>query len=416
MEPIPRPKRYYFIFIVGSCFLTLFMLWGMVVNSFAIFFKPIAEDMGWSRAAVSTALFTRSIGTALSAPIAGRLIDRIGAKPVMAAGTIIIGIGLLGASRVTTLWQYYSIFAVIGVGLMCATVIPCSLIIANWFIGRRGAAMSAAFVGTSVGGMVMSPVANWIILNYSWRAAFALNGILILILVAPVILLVIRDHPSDIGLEPYRNAGHGGDTAGADWGVGVREAFSLRAFWLIAAIMFIIGFATNGVHTHAVAYLTDLGHSPTSSAYAWSLVMVIMVAGKLAFGPIADRWGAPKAAAADFALYALSILALSFARPYGIAIAFACLYGFACGGPLTLNPLLTGGSLGMRNFGAIYGILTIMASVGGAISPVIAGAYFDSHGTYLPVFFVFMILMLLGAVCAIRIRPASQQPGGTRQI
>lgn len=140
---------------------------------------------------------------------------------------------------------------------------------------------------------------------------------------------------------------------------------------------------------------------------------MIMVLGKLAFGPIADRWGAKNATASAFALFTLSILALSVARPYGLAIVFASLYGFACGAPLTLNPLLTGGNLGMRNFGAIYGVLAIMASVGAAIGPVAAGAFFDRHGTYLPVFYAFMMLMLLGSVCALYIKPALRPSGRT---
>ena len=103
--------------------------------------------------------------SALTAPIAGALMDRIGARSVMTAGISIIGVGLLGGSTVFRLWQLYIVFAVIGCGLMCSTVIPCSLVISNWFVSRRGAAMGVAFAGTSVGGMVMSPIANWMILN-----------------------------------------------------------------------------------------------------------------------------------------------------------------------------------------------------------------------------------------------------------
>jgi len=315
---------------------------------------------------------------------------------------------LLG-SRITQPWQYYTIFVVIGAGLMCATVIPCSLIISNWFVARRGTAIAAAFVGTSIGGVFMSPTANWIILNYSWRSAFVFNGVILLVLVAPIIFFIIHARPSEIGLQPYRGAGTAEpDIAEHDKGVGIREAFGLRVFWQIALIMFIIGLVTNAVHTHAVRYLLDLGHSDTRAAAAWSLVMGVMVFGKLSFGPIADRWSAPFASAFEFAVYTASIVALIFAKSYGIAIVFSCLYGFACGAPLTINPLLTVENLGTRNFGTIYGILTIMASIGGGIGAVGAGGYFDRFDTYIPVFIVFAIFMALGAVCSVLIRGTAE--------
>jgi MFS family permease len=407
MKKLKFSQLFYGYYVVGACFITLFMTWGMVVNSFAIFFKPIEMGMEWSRAVVSMAAFTRSLGTALSAPIAGRLIDRVGAKPVMLAGTLIMGLGLLGASQVTQPWQYYAIFALIGVGLMCATVIPCSLIISNWFVSRRGTAMALAFVGTSVGGAFWSPAANWIILNCGWRAAFAFNGLTLIVLVVPIILFIVHTRPSEIGLEPYRNAVDKSDTSMENWGVGIREAFTVKAFWQIAFLMFIIGLVTNAVHTHAVRYLIDVGHSDTRAAYAWSLVMTIMIFGKLSFGPIADRWGAPYASAFEFVMYTGSIVALLFAGPYGIAVAFACLYGFACGGPLTLNPLLTVNNLGIKNYGAIYGILTITASFGAAVGPVGAGAFFDRFDTYVPVFIAFAILTALGIACSAMIKQSS---------
>jgi MFS family permease len=387
----------------------------MVLNTFPIFLKPIAEDMGWGRGAIAMALFMGALGTAVAAPIAGVIIDRIGARSVMTTGAVIIGSGLLAGSIVTELWQLYVAFAFIGCGLMAATVIPCSLIISNWFVSRRGMAMSGAFVGTSVGGMVMSPIANWIILNWGWRTAFVLSGIEILVLVVPVILLVIRTRPSEMGIEPYRSLQPGVEAHSDDWGVNVKEAFSLPAFWQIAAIMLVIGLVTSGLGNHCVAYLTDLEHSPTRAAFAWSMVMGVMILGKLSFGPIADRWGPRSAMAIACTLLSVSIVVLTLAKPYWVVLTFAAIYGFACGAPLVINPLLTGNYLGMRNFGAVYGVLNLMATVGGAVGPVGAGIFFDSQKTYLPVFYLFVGLMMATALIAILMRGAPRPIGATEQ-
>jgi sugar phosphate permease len=267
--------------------------------------------------------------------------------------------------------------------------------------------MSLAFVGTGVGGAVMAPAANWVIHSYGWRTAFGLCGILCVFVAFPVILLVIRDRPSDVGLEPYTTGASSTEATGDAWGVSAKEAFSTRAFWLIAAAMFIVALVANGIHNHCPAYLEDIGHSPDRAAFAWGAAMTVMILGKLTFGPIADRWGPKTAMAGVFIFFTLSIIALTLARPYWVALVFSGLYGFAAGGPLTIYPLLVVGSLGIKNFGAIYGNLVIAAALGSAIGPFAPGLVFTRVGTYIPIFIVFMALTILGFVCALFIRPAN---------
>jgi sugar phosphate permease len=404
-----RQKPFYGIYIVAACFFVLFMLWGMVLNTFPIFLKPIAEDMGWGRGALAVALLMGSIGAALTAPVAGTMIDRIGARPVMLTGALTIGLALVAGSQIRLLWHLYVVFVFIGFGLMCGTIIPCALLISNWFVSRRGMAMGGAFVGTSVGGMVMSPIANWIILNYSWRTAFVLAGLEILVLVTPVILLVIRTRPSEMGLAPYRHSRDSTDTADDSWGVSLRQALASKVFWQIAVIMFLVGLVTAGLGNHCVAYLTDLEHSPTRAASAWSVVMGAMAVGKLSVGPIADHWGSRSTMAGACVLFSISIGILLFAEPYWIVLVFAGTYGFALGAPLVVNPLLTSDYLGMKNFGAVYGVLNVLTTVGGAVGPVGAGLFFDARKTYLPVFYLFIALMLVAVLVSILVKPARQR-------
>ncbi len=391
--------------VVAASFMTLFMLWGLMVNAFGIFLKPIAEDMGWGRGAFSLTIFMRSIGTAVSAPIAGRIIDRIGPKPMMLLGTLLIGICLLIASQIQQLWQLCLIFIFVGCGLTCATVIPCATLISNWFTARRGTALSAAFVGTSFGGMITAPVSTWIILRYDWRAALAVNGGAMLLILIPLILLAVRNRPSERGAFPYDNSVV---TSGplAPGGLSLKEAIAAKEFWQIAAVMFIIGFVTGGIHNHAVAYLTDIWNSPTRAAFVWSLVMMVMIGGKLSFGPLADRWGPSNAMAGAFISYSLAIVALLLVHAYPVALAFAVFYGFAGGAPLTLNPMLVMGNMGMKNFGMIYGVLSMMGSLGTAIGPVVAGETFDRLGSYVPIFLVFVVLTLGGIGCSLSIGPS----------
>jgi MFS family permease len=408
MNSPPGSRFFYGHYIVAACFFILFFLWGMVFNTFPIFLKPIAVSMNWGRGDLAVALLVGSLVSMVVSPVAGTLIDRIGAKPVMVVGAFVVGVGVIIESRITELWHLYVLFGVIGLGLMCSTIIPCSLLISNWFVSRRGTAMSIAFVGTSVGGMIMSPVANWILIRYDWRTAFAFSGSIILAAVIPLILLVIRTHPSEMGLKPYLLEKEEAGIAEI-WGVGVKEAFSFNVFWQIAAIILIISIAYGGLNNHCVAYLTDQGHSPTRAAIAWSLVMGTMILGKLCFGPVSDRWGAKIAMAISCVLFSISVGFLIFAKSYWLVLIFASIYGFACGAPLVINPLLTGEYLGVKNFGTIYGVLNIMGTIGGAIGPVGAGYIFDTWHSYLPVFYFFIPFMLVCSAISMGLKPIPQR-------
>ncbi len=322
------------------------------MNTFPIFLKPIAESMKWGRGDLAVAILLGSMVPGIVSPLAGTLIDRIGAKKIMA--------------------------------------------------------MSAAFVGTSFGGMVMSPVFNWIILRYDWRTALLVSGVTIWVVVVPLILFAIRTHPREMGLNPYQTGILAGTPAQEPWGFSVKEAFSLKEFWQIGVIIFIISLAFTGLNNHCVAYLNDLGHSPTRAAFAWSLVMGSMVFGKIAFGPIADRWGAKISMAISCVLFSVSVGILIFADRYWVVMVFAGLYGFSCGAPLVINPLLTGDYLGVKNFATLFGILTITGTMGGALGPVGAGYVFDIYGSYIPVFYFLIPLMLVCALIAMVLKPAAR--------
>jgi len=412
MSGIRVPRPFYGIYIVAACFVTLFFLWGMVLNTFPIFLKPITEDMNWGRGALTVGVLIASLSSIPLFPVAGRIADRLGAKPIMLAGAFLVGMGLIVGSLSRELWHMYIAFFLIGCGIPCGTLIPCSFVISNWFSARRGMAMGIAFSGIALGGMVMAPVANWIMLRYNWRTAWFVAGLEIFLLVSPVVFFVIRSRPSEMGLKPYRSPGATDDPDGEVWGVGVKEAFGIRAFWEIAGIFLILGIVTGGVNYHCVAYLTDIGHVQTKATYAWSIAMGVMVPGQLLCGPLADRWSARNAMAATCALFLISVAVLMAAESYPIAIAFAALYGFALGGGFVLGPLLTTEHLGLKNFGAIYGILNVMGTIGGgAIGPIVPGIYFDIHRTYLPVFYAFLFLMIVGVALSVLIRPARRLSG-----
>ncbi len=397
---------------VLACFATMFFLYGAILNTFTVFLVPMVDDLGWDRTTLSIAMAVGAGGMGLTAPIAGTLIDRLGARRIMIAGAAMIGGGILVAGRITYPWQLYIVYAFIGIGLASATVIPCSLVISRWFVSRRGMAMGMMAMGTSVGGMVMTPLANWIIYNYSWRAAYTVSGIIILFIGLPIIVFFLKPDPAEAGYEPYVDPDLPAEDAQPGWGLSVKEALLTRVFWQIAAVMLIIGVVTSAIGTHFVPHLLALEHAPTKAANAWLLVLFVMTGAKFAFGPIADRWGARKATAGACVVVAVSILIAINATTNNYVIMFAVLYGFGVGAPLAVNPILTSEALGLKNFGAIYGILTLISIIGSGVGPVWAAAVYDGENSYVSVLYVFAVLMILSGVIAFFVTSMARKNSG----
>ncbi len=238
------------------------------------------------------------------------------------------------------------------------------------------------------------------------------SGAVILTVAIPTIVFLLPTHPSEAGLEPYADPDLQSNNADSSWGFTVTEAFSVRAFWQIAAVMFIIGLVTSGLGAYIVPCLTDFGHTPTKSAYTWSVTLGVMTLAKFLFGPIADRWGPKNAMAGACLLMATAIFILSFATSYKMAILFAVLYGFGVGAPLTVNPLLVSESLGVKHFGAIFGVLNLIAIIGMAIGPVALGIASDVQGTFVPALYVFVGLLALSGVTAALIAAVPRRSAG----
>jgi sugar phosphate permease len=276
--------------------------------------------------------------------------------------------------------------------------------------------MSGAVLGTAVGGAVMSPVATWLIENFSWRAAFVLAGLEITFIVIPVIYFVIRTRPSDMGLEPYRDESSEAESGEDEWGVEVGGSFSTAVFWLISANVLLVALVTAGVGFHCVNYLITLEHSSLKAGWVWSVVMWAMMVGKLSAGPVADRVGAKNTMTGVCILFALSMFLLVQAQSYPLAIVFAVVYGFALGAPLVLNPLLAGDYLGMKHFATIFAILNIMGTIGGNGGAIGAGFYVDTYEVYAPVFYLFIGLAVLGALCCVFMKPISELSRAARRL
>jgi MFS family permease len=399
-----KGRIFYGWWIVATCFVVNFLVFGISVNTVTVYVKPLEADLGWSRGQIGLSMTLGALAMGAAAPFTGKLIDLAGARLAMAAGATIVGVGSILLSGTQSLAFFYTVYVLSGVGQAAATVIPISLVISNWFTAQRAKALGVAMTGTGLGAMVMVPVTNWIVSTWGWRTSFWVMGCLILSMV-PLTLLFIRTRPADMGLLPDGDL-DSEDALPATEGLGVLEAIRTPAFWLIGCMMLLAGLVAMGVGLHLMAYLTDIGHPEATAALIISIISGLTVAGKITLGSVADRWGVRPVVALAFALIAAGIAILMGARDLPIAFAFALVYGFAIGAPLVLNPALTAECLGLRSFGAVFGILTLLNTAGVAIGAYLSGVIYDSVGSYIPAFALYVVLSALAALCGMLARRA----------
>jgi sugar phosphate permease len=397
-----RGRIFYGWHIVAVCFAVNFVVFGISVNTFTVYVKPIESELGWSRGEISLAMTLGALAMGMAAPLIGRLIDWLGARSVMAAGVGMVGVGSILLSRSESLSHFYAVYAAAGVGQGAATIIPISLVITNWFSAKRGKALGIVMTGTGLSAMVMVPVTTWIVVTWGWRTSYLIMGY-VMLLVVPLILLFIRTRPSDVGLLPDGGKVRNEAPAVVD-GLTAPEAFKTPAFWLIGCMMLLGGLVAMGIGVHLMPYLTDIGYAEATASLIISIIAGLTVVGKLGMGFIADRWGIRGAVALTFGIIVIGILLLMGAKDFPVACIFAVVYGFAIGAPLIINPALTAECMGLKHFGTLFGTLTLLSTTGVAVGSVLSGAIYDSMKTYIPAFRLFIALAVIAGICGVMAR------------
>ncbi len=397
-------RLFYGWYIVAFCWVVNFVVFGISVNTFTVYVKPIQADLGWSRGEISLAISLAAVAMGLGAPFIGRLIDRVGARLTMAAGAAVIGVCTILLSRAQSLPYFYALFILSGIGQGAATIIPVSMVISNWFTAMRGKALGLAMTGTGLGAMVMVPVTTWIVANWGWRTSYAIMGCIILLMV-PLNLLLIRTRPSDRGLQPDGGLVASEEPASAQ-GLTVAEAVRTRTFWMIGAMMVLAGLVAMGVGVHLMPYLTDIGHTESRASLIIAVISGMTFLGKISLGFIADRWGVRPAVALAFGLILSGIALLMGAGALPVAVAFAIVYGLGIGAPLVVNPALTAECLGLKSFGGVFGILTLLNTGGVALGAVLTGFIYDAAGSYIPALLLFVALTAVAGLCGVMARRA----------
>jgi MFS family permease len=379
-------------------------------TAFSLLFPAILAEFHWGRGVTAGAFSFGFLISALITPAIGRLMDVRGPRPVVELGVAMMGAGLLLASFVHAPWQLYlTLGAAVGGGVNCLAYTAQALYLTNWFVRRRGLALSIAFSGVGFGSIVLLPWLEALIAGAGWRTACWSLGLLVLVLLAPLNLL-LRHRPTDMGLEPDGDAvaatppdGHAANILDRDWAATewtLVRALRTARFWWIASGYFAALFTWYLVQVHQTKYLSEIGFSATEAGWALGLVSLVAVPGQIALGHLSDRIGREwvwTIGNAGFVLCCLLLLLLRTHPNLGLLYAMIIAQG-TLGYSLTsvLGPIPAEIFEG-RQFGSIFGFIVLAAVVGGAAGPWVAGFVHDRTGGYAPAFWLAIGLCVFSA-------------------
>lgn len=406
-SPKTKPRFFYGYVVVVAAFLTQVTMIGSH-STFGVFFKPMIAEFGWTRALTSGAFSISIMMQGLLSIAWGGLSDRLGPRVVMTLCGFLVGLGLLLMSQISAAWQLYLFYVMIaGIGMGGAYVPPMATV-ARWFVKRRSVVTGIVIAGGGTGILFMPLLANWLISAYGWRNAYIIVGALVLIIVILVAQFLRRD-PTQIGQLP-----NGEDTVQEQElnfvteGLSLKEIIHTKQFWMVVIMFFCLGLAEGTIMVHIVPHATDLGISAATAAGVLATIGVVIIAGGLVLGGLADRIGVRQTFIICFVLMSVALFWLLIARETWTLYLFAIVMGLADGGNTTLRSPLVAELFSIRSLGLILGVCYFCSTIGATIGPFIAGYIFDVNDSYQMAFVILATASIIGLIMAVLLKPAKR--------
>ena len=385
-------------------------------TAFSLFLPPIIDEFQWDRGATAAAFSFGFILAAFLSPLLGKWMDRFGPRAVIEGGVVCVALGLFGAAYVSAPWQLYATLGfLVGAGSICLSYTGQSCYLPNWFVRRRGLAMSIAFAGVGVGSIVLFPALQALIDARGWRAACTAFGAVVFVLLVPLNLL-LRRRPQDLALHPDGDRAElprpAAQTApgGEDWTLSA--ALRTARFWWISFAYATGLYAWYAVQVHQTRYLVEIGFSGQQAAWALGVVSLAGIPGQIALGHLSDRitrewvWCIGQA---GFVVCYAALLALKQAPVPALLWLMVFAQGFLGYGLTSVVGTIPAEDFHGRHYGSIFGAIMGIGIAGGAIGPWITGLAYDLTKSYAPGFAIALGCCIASAIAIWLNRPSARR-------
>lgn len=372
LAPPPASRRAW-LMVVASAVLVA-MGFG-AINNISVFLLPLGMEYHWPRADLSLAYSIATLGTGLGGVVLGAVADRWPIRRIVMCGALAPGIAFLLLSRLDSTRELYAYHALIGLLGLGALMAPLNSVAAQWMPARPGLAIGVVSAGGALGQGAMPFLGRHLVLEYGWRPAYLMLGVLSLAVMVPLAALLRNAPPAAAGAAPAAAPGGRGASASPTW----------RLAWLCVAVLLCCScMATPIVHVAALG--ADLGLGGRESAGLLAVMMFSGMAGRLAFGRVADRFGSLQSyIAASAGQTALAVL-FPVMPTQGALYALSAAFGLVFSGAMTSFILCAREYSPPHRTGLSIGVVMLFAWIGMALGAWQGGLFFDLCGSYGPSF------------------------------
>jgi MFS transporter, OFA family, oxalate/formate antiporter len=402
------PRIYFGYWLIGLAFIAQFVAVGVLNYVAGPFMTPMTEALGWTRAEYTVPRTLGQFVLAFVGFLIGTHVDRHGGRRLMLIGTTIVVIAMLATAQITALWQWIvlnGVLLTVGVAMIGNLVVNVTL--AKWFVLKRGQAVAFSAMGVSFAGVLLVPLATWVIDLWGWRAGWYALAAGAAVLMYPV-ALCMRRAPEDYGLYPdglspaQLSAGLG-ERASTDFASSMTRGQALRtwSFYLIVLAfgLFVINIGVMLLQT--VPFLTDAGFTRMTASLMITVASVPSMLSKPVWGYFIDRVDAQPLAAGGAALTGCAlvvIVAAVYAGSLPGVWAGYLLLGVGWGGMIPLQEVIWANFFGRRYLGAVRSAAMPFSLVIGASAPLLTSLYFDVVGNYFGALLTVALLNLASSV------------------
>ena len=380
----------------------------------SVLIDPLRAEFGWSRATVGFAVSINVLLYGFIGPFAAALQQRYGLRRVTVTALGIIAIGTALTTQMTSAWHLFLLWGfVVGVGTGCMATVFASTVASRWFVARRGVVTGALTAASASGQLIFLPVLSSLADTHGWRwvgATVAMSTVIVI----PIVVIFLRDKPSDIGLLPY-GATSDVEVAGAAVNPistafsALRDAWGTGTFWLLWGSFAVCGLSTTGlVQTHFISAAGDHGIAGPDAARYLALIGGFDVIGTIASGWLTDRFDPRKLLLGYYLFRGLSLFVLDPALAHGGGGLWGVMMFYGLDWVATVPPTI---ALCLQHFGrdrgpVVYGWVFAGHQVGGALAAWGSGFLHEITGSYKIAFVIAGITCLVAAVGVMRIRRA----------
>lgn len=415
-------RLYYGWYVVAATFVAVSVSMGLSYYNNPVFYPAYIDEFQWSRAVVAAGGGISLFTLGLLSPVVGMLADnQFGVKKIILIGIICDGVSKISFGLMTNLPLYYLTSLLLGVGLVCTSVLTTKLFITKWFKKKEGLALGIVIAGNAVGGGLGPILTSYLLAHYGWRQTHFMLSFLLWTVALPIFYLIAKERPQDIGLLPDGEMPQQASDRSSDGALDLerdeaarstdltfRMALSTPTFWLICSAILLFHICTISISQHFVLFLTDQGFSLASASAGLSIILLASIFGRAGFGALSDHYSKKGLIIGAYLLLSVMAFTLflmntpllpSSARSPVLVYLLAALIGLGYGGGIVCVPILAGSCFGSSSLGKILGLIMFFNALGGTIGPVMVGHLFDLHGDYRQGFLVISLAAFAAVLC-----------------